>query len=93
MDGGRLDNFVAQAQASGASAPSDAVGYYGASALPTYYAYADHYALADRFFSGVLGPTMPNRVFDLAGTAGNWTTDAAPPPGVFDFPTIFDELG
>lgn len=92
LDGGRLDGFVAQAQAAGVTDPADAVGYYGPSTIPQYYAYADHYALADRFFTGVLGPTLPNRVFDLAGTAGNWTSDATPPPSVFGFPTIFDQL-
>ncbi|MCI4328159.1 MAG: hypothetical protein L3J86_01120, partial [Thermoplasmata archaeon] len=34
IDGGKLDDFVAQAQASGAPAPVDAVGYYGAAAIP-----------------------------------------------------------
>ena len=92
LGGGKLNNFVAQAAASGAAAPADAVGYYTRAAIPTYYAYADHYGLADRFFAGVLGPTLPNRVFDLAGTSGNWTTDAVPPPSVFRFPTIFDQL-
>lgn len=92
IDGGRLDGFVAQAASVGASAPADAVGYYPSTAIPGYFAYAGHYALADRFFAGVLGPTLPNRVFDLAATAGNWTSNVVPPPDVFRFPTIFDQL-
>jgi phospholipase C len=92
VDGGRLDDFVAEAAALGATAPDDAVGYYPPSAIAPYVAYADHYALADRFFTGVLGPTLPNRVFDLAATSGNWSSDAPPPPGTFDFPTILGQL-
>jgi phospholipase C len=92
IDGGKLDNFVAQARSSGSADPSAAVGYYTSQAIAPYYAYADHYALSDRFFSGVLGPTLPNRIFDLAGTAGNWSTDAVPPPSDVAFPTIFGQL-
>ena len=92
LDNGKLDGFVAQARALGAIAPQDAIGYYPRSAIPNYWAYADHYGLADRFFSGVLGPTLPNRAFDLAGTSAGWTSDEIPPAGTFDVPTIFDQL-
>ncbi|MCI4355592.1 MAG: hypothetical protein L3K18_00405 [Thermoplasmata archaeon] len=92
LNGGKLDNFVAEASALGASAPNDAVGYYPPAAIAPYGAYADHYALADRFFAGVLGPTLPNRVFDLAATDGNWTGDAPPPGGSFHVTTIIDQL-
>jgi phospholipase C len=92
FDSGRLDDFVAEAAALGAETPADAVGYYPPSAIPAYYEYADRYALADRFFTGVLGPTLPNRVFDLAATSANWTGGEPPPPGTFDFPTILGQL-
>ncbi|MCI4326950.1 MAG: hypothetical protein L3K16_04865 [Thermoplasmata archaeon] len=91
-DAGRLDDFVAEANAAGALAPEDAVGFYAPSTIAPYTAYANHYALADRFFTGVLGPTLPNRVFDLSGTSGGWTSGSPPPSGTFDFPTILDQL-
>lgn len=92
LDGGRMDGFVAQAAAAHYGNASDAVGYYPAATLGPYWAYAQQYALADRFFSGVLGPTLPNRLFDIAGDAGNWTSDELPPAATLDFPTIFDQL-
>jgi phospholipase C len=92
LDGGKLDGFVAEATALGAPAPLDAVGYFPPTTIAPYPAYADHYALADRFFAGVLGPTLPNRIFDLSASTGNWTSDAPPPPGTFTFPTVLDQL-
>ncbi len=92
VDGGRMDNFVAQAAADGYSDPSAAVGYYTAREIPQYFAYAQNYTLSDAFFAGVLGPTVPNRLFDLAGTSDNVTADGGPPPGLLNVPTILDEL-
>lgn len=90
--GGKNDWFVAVAAARHYGLPSDAAGYYGPAQIPAYYSYARNFTLADRFFSGVLGPTLPNRIFDFAGTSGNWTSNAAPPPDAMEFPTIFDQL-
>ena len=64
-DHGHNDLFVAQATADGAASPASAVGYYTPHQIPAYYAYARNYTLGARFFTGVLGPTYPNRVFDL----------------------------
>ncbi|MCI4317453.1 MAG: hypothetical protein L3J96_02855, partial [Thermoplasmata archaeon] len=70
----------------------DAVGYYTAKQIPQYFAYARSYVLGDRFFVGQMGPTLPNRIFDLAGTDANWTTDLLPPPTVLNVPTVLDQL-
>lgn len=91
-DNGRNDLFVAQATASGSAEPSAAVGYYGEAAVPQYYAYARAYALGDRFFSGYLGPTAPNRDFDLAATTDGQTSDVQPPPGDLQAPTVLNQL-
>jgi len=40
---------------------------------------AKHYAVCDRWFSSVPGPTLPNRSFAHAGTSGG---DAVSPPGM-----------
>lgn len=92
VDGGRMDNFVAQAAADGYPDPSAAVGYYTERQIPQYFAYARNYSVGDEFFPGVLGPTLPNRLFDLAATSENWTTDATPPPGYITAPTILDQF-
>lgn len=92
FDNGRNDGFVAEATLAGAAAPADAAGYYTSAQIGPYFAYAQSYALADRFFTGVAGPTEPNRLFDLAATNVTESGDFLPPPGGFDVPTVLDQL-
>lgn len=74
------------------------MGYYDRSDLPFYYALYSEFATSDRFFSSVLGPTQPNRLYLICGTSfGNITTATGPaniPPSLFGFsqPTIFGKL-
>jgi len=89
---GQNNLFVAVANAAGNYQPQDAAGYYGPSQLPGYYAYAQNYSLGDHFFTGFLGPTFPNRVFDITAYAGSWGTDTPPPVAVTEQPTILDQL-
>ena len=46
-----------------------AMGHYDAQDLPYYYALANRFAVADRYFSSVMTETYPNRMFLLAGTS------------------------
>jgi phospholipase C len=92
LNGGRNDEFVAEAALDGAAAPQDAVGYYTQAQLGDYFALAHNYTLDDMFFSGVLGPTLPNRLFDLAATSGGWTNDSNPPAANMSFPTVLGQL-
>jgi phospholipase C len=62
VNGGRMDGFV---KTSG----SVTMGYYDQSDLPFYYFLANTFALADRHFPSVLGPTYPNRDFLVLGTS------------------------
>jgi phospholipase C len=63
--------------------------HYDQSDIPNYWEMAQNYALADRFFTSVKGPSFPNHLFTLAASSagardnpnGNiWGCDA--PPGV-----------
>lgn len=92
LDGGRNDLFVAQAATEGYRDPHTAIGYYNASQIPDYFTYAANYRLADHFFTGVLGPTLPNRLFDLGLTETNWTTDFAPTAPYVAGPTLPGQL-
>ena len=92
LDGGRNDLFVAEARADGALAPEDAVGYYTSSQIPAYYRYAETFALGDHYFTGVLGPTDPNRFFDLTAASGNWTQDGHAPAALAGTPSILGQL-
>jgi phospholipase C len=46
---------------------------YAEADIPNYWQYARHFALADRFFAGMLGPSFPGHTFVLAAQAG-WAT-------------------
>jgi phospholipase C len=91
-NGGLNNLFVAQANASGFPDPVDAVGYYTVHQIPAYFAYAHNYTVGDHFFTGVLGPTDPNRVFDISAYAGSWNADTPPPADVIDHPTVLGQL-
>lgn len=39
--------------------------------IPNYWQYAQHFALDDRFFSTVMGPSFPNHLISVAADAGN----------------------
>jgi phospholipase C len=74
----------------------DTMGFYNQDELPFYYDLAQNFALSDRFFCSVLGPTFPNRSYLMAATSfGHLTTnDDFPPPGGYRpiTGTIFDLL-
>ncbi|HZS39826.1 MAG TPA: alkaline phosphatase family protein [Polyangia bacterium] len=81
--GGRNDGFVRAA-----AAPS-AMGYYAPDDLPGLYSIASQFAVADGYYSSVLGPPSANRAFLYAATAFGAVGDE-PPAG--DRPTIFSAL-
>jgi phospholipase C len=74
----------------------DTMGFYDQDELPFYYDLAQSFAISDRFFCSVLGPTFPNRSYLMAATSfGHLTTnDDFPPPGGYKpiTGTIFDLL-
>jgi phospholipase C len=83
---GRNDQFVL---ANG----SRVMGYYDQTELPYYYALANQFAVADRYFSSAMSPTYPNRFFFLTGTAfGHMSNDEPEVGTVFSQKTIFDVL-
>ena len=47
-----------------------ALSYYTGEDIPYYWALARRFALCDRFFASVLGPTNVNRLFSVAAAAG-----------------------
>src|SRR2546422_6758248 len=72
----------------------DTMGFYNESDLPFYYALAESFAIDDRYFCSVVGPTFPNRSYEMAATSfGHLTTNEIFPPSGGDKPitgTIFD---
>jgi phospholipase C len=63
--GGALDGFVAASQS---AVP---MSYYSACDLPVYYGLvgSQQVAISDRYFSALLGPTQPNRLFSVLATS------------------------
>jgi len=72
------------------------MGFYNQADIPFYYDLATNFAVNDRYFASLLGPTFPNRSYLLAATSfGHLTTsDTFPPPGGYKpiTGTIFDLL-
>jgi phospholipase C len=96
------DGFVrvndATEQIDGVENPTDdqTMSFYNQDEIPFYYDLAAKFAIDDRYFASVIGPTFPNRSYLLATTSfGHLTTsDSFPPPGGYKpvTGTIFDLL-
>lgn len=69
---GRNDGFVTTNNPMG----ERAMGYFDEPDIPFYYGLARAFAIGDRYFSSVMGPTWPNRYFLLAGTSFGFTYNA-----------------
>jgi phospholipase C len=86
----QLDNGVES------STDDQTIGFYNQGDIAFYYDLAQKFAISDRHFASVLGPTFPNRSYLMAATSfGHLTTDDTfPPPGGYKpiTGTIFDLL-
>jgi phospholipase C len=73
-----------------------AMGFYNQEDLPFYYELAQRFAIDDRYFCAVLGPTFPNRAYLMAATSFGHvaTSDEIPPLRGYKpvHGTIFDLL-
>jgi phospholipase C len=58
------------------------MGYYERADLPVHYALADAFTVCDHYFSSVMGPTVPNRLF--------WLSANIDPEGAAGGPVIGD---
>jgi len=64
IDGGKMDDF--DLISSGLSAYTQA----SEQQIPNYWKYAQHFVLADHYFTSVHGPSLPNHLFTLAAQSG-----------------------
>jgi phospholipase C len=100
MNGFVMVNDLTEQIDDGVESPTEdqTMNFYNQDEIPFYYGLAQNFAISDRFFCSVLGPTFPNRAYLLAGTSfGHLTTsDSFPPPGSGGYKpitgTIFDLL-
>jgi len=80
----RVNDATEQPDLAGEGPTEDeTMGYYTQEDLPFYYALAETFAINDRYFSPMLGPTFPNRAYALAATSFGHlnTAEELPPPG------------
>lgn len=82
-NGGAMDGFLRAG-----SNDLYSIGYYGENDIQFYASVARHYTACDRYFSAILGPTFPNRMFLYAAQTDRLTDSVAPST----LPTIFDNL-
>src|SRR5256712_5491100 len=82
-DNGANDGFVY------ATGTNLTMGYYDSKDVPCYWDYASRFALLDNYFSSVMGPSLPNHLYLIAGTSGGLTTNTL---GTFEFKPIVDEV-
>ena len=73
-NGGQMDGFVTSNEPGG----ERAMAHYEASDLPFYHALATTFAMSDRHFCSLPGPTFPNRYFLYCGTAFGKTDNQVP---------------
>ncbi|MCD0483137.1 phospholipase [Streptacidiphilus sp. ASG 303] len=65
---GRMDRWVrAHRRADGDNGPFT-MGYYTRDDIPFHYALAESFTVCDHYFSSVMGPTWPNRLYWMTGT-------------------------
>jgi len=82
-NGGAMDAWVTTHLASDGDALGPQVmGYYARAELPAHYLLADAFTVCDNYFSSVLGPTAPNRLYCMTGTLD--------PDGVAGGPVLAD---
>jgi phospholipase C len=96
---GTMGGFVANAAATLTSRglqdgdPTCVMGYYDATDVPVYDHLVEEFAVCDRWFSSVLGSTMPNRLYALCGGAAG-SRDNRPPylPPLYHQPSFVRHL-
>ena len=83
-DAGKMDGFYT-------TDGKVALGYYDVRDLAYYYALAGCFTLCGNYFSSLLGPTYPNRLYMCSGTCGGNTSNNIA-GGSLNWPTIVDLL-
>jgi phospholipase C len=89
FNAGANDGFV---KAHAGSSQEDVMGYFARAQLPITYALADSFAVCDRWFSSVMGPTWPNR-FYLHGATSKGQKRNLPSAGLQSIFQALDQKG
>src|SRR6266849_22573 len=82
FDGGLNDGFALSAESVQVGLGNYSVGYFDNRELPDYWSLASRFVLADQYFHSIFGPTIPNRLYSLAGQSGGLLTNSIPSNGI-----------
>jgi Phospholipase C len=72
VNGGQMNCFDRIAGGTGKGNVHPGYLYYKQSQVADYWAYAQHFVLADHFFTSIYGPTGPDQLWALAGSSGGF---------------------
>lgn len=86
MDGGKMDKFDL------ISPDLSAYTQVAEEDIPNYWAYARQFVLADRYFTSVHGPSIPNYFYMIAAQSGGVISDGLQGPGTLCDGTPFGSL-
>jgi phospholipase C len=96
-DNGKMDGFITAQDGSNVT-----MGYYDYHLIPYYWDYASQFVLMDNFFTSVMGPSLPNHIYLVAGQSGGLDIDSRfgafnfassdVNDSTFYFPSIVNEL-
>lgn len=97
---GAMDGWMrVHAAHDGAAMARAVMGYYTRQDLPVHYSLAEAFTVCDRYFSSVLGPTGPNRLYWMSATLGADSNGgpvtgrvARRRPGTLNWPTFPERL-
>ena len=84
INNGKMDGFLLT-QPPGDTFP---IGYYTADSLPFFKGCADNWTICDRYFSGILTATTPNRIYMHAGQTDRVSNTV----DISTLPTIWDRM-
>jgi len=88
---GGCQGFVANYVNKFADDPQEIMGYYPDGFLPALHGLAKNFAVCDRWFSSMPGPTWPNRFFAQTGTSMGMVSNSGGAPQ-YPQPTIYSVL-
>jgi phospholipase C len=86
FNGGANDGFVRDYGGPGV------MQYMARADLPITWALADNFAICDRWFCSVMGPTWPNRFYGHCGTSDGMSSNDMPPGGSYPLPNVWAHL-
>jgi phospholipase C len=84
VNGGAMNGFLLTQPAG----DTFSIGYYTADSLPFFKGCAEHWTICDRYFSGILASTTPNRLYMHAGQTDRLANSVE----VSTLPTVWDRM-